>query len=293
MHPVFNHMVDYAGLFPPASLSMDAAMLKYVEHRGSMEREMLGRFVVAARRLHELTDSASRNRIQPPTTDPWLLSVVFGTNHIDDLHRIESLGATQMGAIFRVDAVEVKVQNVGEISVVTERFRTDWDIFLELNHDADFNAMVVAARDAGAWVKFRTGGVTPEAFPSPDRLASFLMAVYDHGVPWKATAGLHHLFTGDYPLTYLPNSPKHRMYGYLNLIYAASAVRFGASHQTAVEILTDATPGAFQRGYDYIAWRDWMISYEHIGLARLGGFQSFGSCSFREPVDEMILEFGR
>lgn len=293
MHPVFNYMIDYAGLFPPAALNMDQAMLKYAEHRGGLDRDMLARFVVAARLLHEFTDAAGRNRIRPPTFDPWPLSVVFGTNHIEDLARIEALRSTQLGEIFRVDAVEARVHTVGEISVVTERFRTDWDIFLEVEHDADFDAMVSAIRDAGAGAKIRTGGVTPEAFPTPEQLASFLVAVYAHKVPWKATAGLHHLFTRDYRLTYDPDSPRHEMYGYLNLIYAATAVRFGADHATAVAILSDRTPDAFQRGYDYIAWRDLMLSYEHIKHARIDGFHGFGSCSFREPVDEMALEFGR
>lgn len=293
MHSVFNKMIDFAGLFPPASLSMDEAMLKYAEHRGSTDRQMLARFVVAARRLHDLTDAAGRTRIRPPTFDPWPLAVVIGTNHVEDLARIERLRATKIGKSFRVDAVEARVHNVGEVSVVTERFRTDWDIFLELSHDADFAAMVPALRDAGAGAKIRTGGVSPESFPTPEQLASFLMAVYEYAVPWKATAGLHHLFTRDYRLTYDPDSPRHEMFGYLNLIFAATAVRYGANHETAVAILTDRTHEAFRRGYDYIGWREWMVSYEHIRNARINGFQGFGSCSFREPVDEMVMEFGR
>jgi hypothetical protein len=56
-------------------------------------------------------------------------------------------------------------------------------------------------RDAGAFAKARTGGVTPDLFPSPARLMDFLRAALDEEVRFKATAGLHHPLRGSYPLT--------------------------------------------------------------------------------------------
>ena len=51
-------LVDYAGLFPPAALSMDDAVAEYARWRRSPEAWMLGRFVLPAARLAELGRAA-------------------------------------------------------------------------------------------------------------------------------------------------------------------------------------------------------------------------------------------
>ena len=47
-------MVDYAGLFPPAQLPLEAAVREYSAHLGDAEAWMLGRFIILAQRLDEL-----------------------------------------------------------------------------------------------------------------------------------------------------------------------------------------------------------------------------------------------
>src|SRR5436309_1541360 len=46
-------LVDYAGLFPPAQLSMADAAANYLQYRASGDAWMLGRFVCPAPRLGE------------------------------------------------------------------------------------------------------------------------------------------------------------------------------------------------------------------------------------------------
>ena len=45
--------IDYAGLFPPAGLSMPEAVINYATYRNSNYSWMLGRFVVPVGRLEE------------------------------------------------------------------------------------------------------------------------------------------------------------------------------------------------------------------------------------------------
>lgn len=293
MNPAFDGIIDYAGLFPPASLTMDEAMREYGLCRAGPDRAMVARFVIAARSLHELTNATVRTKIRPPAFDPWPLSVVFGDNHVEDLERIAALEATSFGDNFKVRAAEARIKTVGEVSVVTERFNAHWEVFLELPHHSDFDALMPALFDARAAAKFRTGGTSPELFPSAAELARFVFAANAHGVPFKATAGLHHLKTGDYPLTYAPNSPKHRMFGWFNLTFAAAAVYRGADVETAEAMLAEANPDAFRRGHGYFQWREWQIDYEDIAASRIDGFRGFGSCSFSEPVNELVYEVGR
>ena len=78
---------------------------------------------------------------------------------------------------------------------------------------------------AGARAKVRTGGVTEGAFPASHALARFIQSCADAGVPFKATAGLHHPLRGEYRLTYEPGSPHGMMFGFLNVFLAAAFAR--------------------------------------------------------------------
>src|SRR5690606_19531676 len=51
---LLSGIVDYAGLFPPAALTMWSAVQNYAAYRSGVDAWALGRFVAPAVRLHEL-----------------------------------------------------------------------------------------------------------------------------------------------------------------------------------------------------------------------------------------------
>jgi hypothetical protein len=106
-------------------------------------------------------------------------------------------------------------------------------------------------------------------------------------VPFKATAGLHHPIRGTYRLTYEPDTPTGKMYGFLNVFLAASLVYAGESEETALAVLQEEDPLAFSFSDDAIVWRDMRVEAEQIQASRADFAIAFGSCSFREPVDEI------
>ena len=60
-------VIDYAGLFPPASLATGPAIKAYADARGGADSWMLGRFVCSASRLGELDGhGAGLFRADPP-----------------------------------------------------------------------------------------------------------------------------------------------------------------------------------------------------------------------------------
>jgi hypothetical protein len=77
------------------------------------------------------------------------------------------------------------------------------------------------------------------------------------------------------------------MYGYLNLFVAAALLYTGESEDTALAALEDTDPTAFSFSDDAIQWREKRIALEQIVTFRSRFGISFGSCSFREPVDEL------
>ncbi len=55
---LLHEIVDYAGLFPPASLSMPEAVVNYATYKNSNYNWMLGRFIVPIGRLDEFHQTA-------------------------------------------------------------------------------------------------------------------------------------------------------------------------------------------------------------------------------------------
>jgi hypothetical protein len=53
------HLIDYAGLFPPASLSLEAALSYYEAYAAGPHSWMLGRFVIPAAQIRSLDENAT------------------------------------------------------------------------------------------------------------------------------------------------------------------------------------------------------------------------------------------
>ncbi len=287
MEPVFEGLVEYAGLFPPASRTMVGAVTEYAEHRDGPDRAALGRFVVATSRLEELAQEVSALPQPPTAASPWSLAIVLGTNVRDDLARVEAFAADPRHMGLVVDAFELKVANPGEVAILAEVLPAEHAVFYEVPLTDGVADIVAAIAEVGGYAKMRTGGVTPEAFPESEALTRFLLAVVRHQVPFKATAGLHHPFRGSFPLTYEPDATSHVMHGFINLLLATAELVGGGDGETAQAILEEADPAAFTPATDGWRWRDRHYSSAMLGTVRARHFLNFGSCSFREPIESL------
>ncbi|HET7144355.1 MAG TPA: hypothetical protein VFI68_10080, partial [Anaerolineales bacterium] len=64
LHVLMSRIIDYAGLYPPASLPLEEAIRNFVEYQRDSDAWMLSRFVIPAKRLIELSQLAQM--IFPP-----------------------------------------------------------------------------------------------------------------------------------------------------------------------------------------------------------------------------------
>lgn len=184
---LLESLIDYAGLFPPASLSLNDAIRNYDEYRRGEYAFALGRFVVPAAQMHEV----------PPD---FPLSVLATADSIPDAF-----------------VVEVKAKNAEEIDLIRQQAAKQM-IYVEV---ADIDLIDILAH-YGLRAKIRTGGVTGDAFPSVDHVAMFIQTCRQKKVPFKATAGLHHPIRCAKPFTYEANSPAGVMHGFVNVFVAAA-----------------------------------------------------------------------
>jgi hypothetical protein len=182
---LLSGLIDYAGTFPPASLSLAAAAANWRSYVGAEHRWILGRFAVPASRLLEL-----------PQDLPGHIAAISG----EDLTATIQLAHAYNMRAGRpaVDTVEAKW--TGSAHTVPPGFTAYFEVPVTSSLEQDIASIAVA----GARAKIRTASVS-----SPD-LVRFLGVCRAAGVAFKATAGLHHpLHSGS-------------SHGFLNVFLAAA-----------------------------------------------------------------------
>lgn len=269
-------IVDYAGLFPPANLSLREAMTNYVQ--SSASTWMLGRFVIPASLLNEFEELLPMFPLKR-----WLLSVVLSKDLESDIERVLSFNG---GDKISITAWEFPPLPPAEIERVSG-LPAGVDVFFEIPFREDLEPYLAILRHTGASAKIRTGGTTIDAFPSMTQLCRCIFS-FATQVPFKATAGLHHALLAKHRLTSEPDSPSILMHGFLNVAIVAAFVHWQkVTPEEALEILKQTSVHGFQFKADSIFWSDRRLDISEIEAARQHFFRSFGSCSFQEPRDDL------
>ena len=284
--------IDYAGLFPPAQLDMPGAVAEYASYLASNDEWALGRFVVPAARLGELAAAAS-DTLPEPSRDlqpARRSSVVLGPDLAADVRVMDAFCAGEArnpdawwGG---VDSVELRASTPDAIREAMRVVPGRYERYVEIPISGDVAPLVRTIREAGAYAKVRTGGTSADAFPASENVVRFLVACLREEVPFKATAGLHHPLRGDYPLTYEPGSACGRMYGFLNVFLATAFLASGLDAADARRLLEENDPAAVRLGSSEVSWRGNRLPVDRLAASR-SFLKSFGSCSFREPIDDL------
>ncbi|HET7189040.1 MAG TPA: hypothetical protein VFI52_12850, partial [Gemmatimonadaceae bacterium] len=238
---------------------------------------------VPVARLNEL---AAALPAQPDT--PWTLCVLMGDDLQADARRLADFEAEHRGR-FTADVVELRASDVERIALAGRTFGDNRGVavYVELPYVDDPRELLVAVKQAGLRAKVRTGGVTGDAFPTAAQLARFIARCAAAGVPFKATAGLHHPLRGEHRLTYRPDAPSATMFGFLNVFIAAAMANSGVAEGELVDVLEERDAAAFTFTERELRWRERSIPLARIQQTREALATAFGSCSFREPVDEL------
>ena len=290
LRTLLAHAIDYAGLFPPAQLDMPGAVAEYESYLASSDAWALGRFVVPAARLRELAAAAGDAQSNPlgSRQGERRLSVVLGADLAADVERLRAFCADVNGEGWwrGIDAVELRASTPEAIGQAMRVVPDSVERYVEIPISEDPTPLVLAIAGAGAYAKVRTGGTTTDAFPASDHVARFLATCLREAVPFKATAGLHHPLRGEYPLTYEPGSACGRMYGFLNVFLATAFLAAGLDEAEARVLLDESDLNAVTFSRTEAVWRSHRLPLDRLAESRRF-LTSFGSCSFREPIDDL------
>ena len=161
----------------------------------------------------------------------------------------------------QAEAIELRLAEASDAADAVGRLRElSPEVYCELPL-SEMPGAIDPIAAAGGRVKLRCGG---EVVPSVEQVAEVLVGCHEAGVVMKATAGLHH------PLR------RGEEHGFLNLLCAA--VHAGDGLPAVRELLSagslDALPLA-------------SLTADEVRSTRAALFKGFGSCSWREPVDDL------
>jgi len=268
-------LIDYAGLYPPAGLDMHSALRNYMSYARGKHAPALGRFLVDMNRLPELRQAAG------DSMRGLRLSIIAAPETASEsLQRLLDDGIP-------IDAIEIKTDRPAEVERISKRIPAGLTAYFEVPAGFPNSELFRAILDAGARIKLRMGGLSTEAFPSTQVIANMLKALAGRRIPFKATAGLHHLIRSRHPLTHEPGSPVGTMHGFINLVCAAALLHFGGEAIDAKKVLDEEDPGAWQVTPADLSWRSYSWSADQLRMVRQQFFISFGSCSFEEPLHDL------
>jgi hypothetical protein len=307
--------IDYAGLFPPARLPMDAAVAEHLAVLAGPDAWMLGRFVCPAARLDDLAG-------QPVAPDGGLLVVAalatggatlaeLLENAAEDAEALRAFNslpgrravADQLEVRLPADLLEgpdpIVIRDLAAELYSSLRHAVRGEPLLALEAPvageppetvaivaaglARRNAEAVPAGRLPACLKVRCGGLEAGNVPSVEELASALATCRIHGVPIKATQGLHH------PFRHHDDALGAPVHGFVNLLSAAILGRAHDLDAGAIgAILAEEDPASFTIDAEGLAWRGLRAAVPEVAAGRRYALIAFGSCSFAEPHDDLV-----
>lgn len=291
---VLDGLIDYAGLFPPASLSLTDVVANYAIYRGSAARFALARLIVPASQLLEI------RRLAEPlwnSDTPWQISLLLpspethaaefeqGIQALDDFNQLNQARAV-------IDVIETKANLPATIAQYSQAVPDRVQVYWELPHvtvPIELLEQLLRADVNRHRAKIRTGGVKPELIPPLEQVAQFMLACAERRIPFKATAGLHHPWRQSFPLTYEPQAPCAVMHGFLNVFLAACRTWNETVSLEALMKMLQADslhPICFRD--EGVFGPDWQLTVAQITEARQTFATAFGSCSFTEPIHDLI-----
>lgn len=301
---LLNQSLDFAGLFPPASLPASEALRIFRQEQSANTAGMLARFVCPMIRLEEIANNAA-------TGQPLVISALprggknageFLANLETDLAAIRRLAQLHDGAV-AIDTIELRppadalepaslrkllaaidallVQKAGSVRQVFVELAPAPALASQLALLAEQSMPAETGRPSFGF-KLRTGGSDAASVPSSALTATAIGTAASLGLTMKCTGGLHR------PLRTATVTGSAPMHGFINLLFASSLAAAAPIEAATLESVLDETESAaFAFNGNTVSWRERKLTAADIATARKRLLVSFGSCYVEQPRTEL------
>jgi hypothetical protein len=295
LRALLSASIDYAGLFPPATLTLETALRDFAAYLRSGEAWMLGSFVLRVDKF-----SAAEDHLAHFDSDHLLPISALGKkteSAPDFLEKLagqaEGIASWSQAHLNRVVIRQLEMALPPQFDaglfvairslVAPLKLQAFWEAPPD---EAEHAIRAIADHNAQhpgnpLGYKLRTGGTVANAFPDTAKIARALVSATKLRVPIKFTAGLHH------PVRHFHDSVQTKMHGFLNVLGAGVlATEHRWDEEQTATMLNDESPDSFTFNDSCFAWQKWSVPTQQIALHRKL-VTSFGSCSFDEPRDDL------
>jgi hypothetical protein len=268
---LFAGLIDDAALFPPGNAPMQVAVEDHIRHRAAWYAPLVGPFLCPASRLDELAAQVAA---------PMRVRLVVDTGAGGIGPAVDTVAADDRLLLRGVEIsltpdspADAARRTVSAFDAALGGPDEDEPVYIEPARAPGWRDALEVIAESGYRAKLRTGGVTSDTFPSEVEVAEFVLACLDLGLPFKCTAGLHHAVRHR-------SSDGVEQHGFLNILAAVATCLDGGDAQAAVEVLHESKGEA-------LAARVRELDDRRATRLRQW-FTSYGSCSVREPLEDLI-----
>lgn len=309
-----NGIIDYAGMFPPANLELKPAFQNYLNYISSDDEWMMDKFVCSMKSFGTIADTntdvykllknytserrvsfsllltggkTAKEFLKSFETDLKQVNDFIGNNDVE-INSFEVKIPNELFDKFNTNALKIFFKDYRDM--LNSFDKQESSVFFEPPVNDNYKFVFEKFAHTAAEIidenrkgfKLRTGGITPELFPSTEQVSFALKTCRDNKVRFKATAGLHH------PVRHYNDSVSTKMHGFLN-IFGAGVLAYSnlLSLKEINEIIQDEHSVSFVFTEDKFKWNDIPADADSITNARKEFVNSFGSCSFDEPKDDL------
>ena len=260
----YQKFFDDAAVFPPGLAPLPDAVANHVRIReDEVATEFVGPLILPLKDIEEAIALAGEDGVD--------FSVIAPVSKLKDVQQLRIRMIEEFPQHI-IAAAELKLdQSLEEALEAIATFRhnnPEIPVFLELSAEELTADAYDALKEAGVGLKFRTGGIEQNLFPSPDELITVIAEAVDRDLPFKLTAGLHRA------MRYTDEKTGFKHFGFANIAAAVAALRAGKTKDEAKALLENSDEQAVTS--TLAGDSDWRSS-----------FKSFGTCSLTEPMETL------
>ena len=294
LHYFLDQLIDYAGLFPPSKLEIEASLKNYAENIQSADRWMMSQFIIPVSRLHEIPSDVMKKFSENFPLRLSLISVDI-CSEIDTVNQFLNRYGNSViftGHESRISDLSAFSQHLSDVHRLCKNQNLDFVSFYEVMPNDNWVGPMKEAvskivtfnteYETNIGFKLRCGGVEAHMFPPAEDIAHAILACREAGVSMKFTAGLHRA------VRHYNESVKTKMYGFFNIFIGGMiAHKFNLGNETLVAIIVEENSENFKFDENGFSWENYSISNFEIQKYRQESFISYGSCSFDEPREDL------